>query len=231
MAFAKKKTDKASVKASGSNYINASGVYPLTILAAFVTTSASGSEVIDFFVESNGQNQVLYGNLRITNKTGPDGEPVVNEIGDKTFNHLIVVSDLDEVSMPVEMELPIGKDGKDKIVSVLEDFADVEVQVRIQLEYSMYNGKIQEKKVIRDFYRIGDGATAEEIVNESEAGLGLEKDMKYADNITYKDDLTPEDIAKWVAGGRTGGASGGTKGTAKKAPSFAAKRFSNKNAK
>lgn len=229
MAFMKKSTNKEDVKAQASNYINASGIYPVNILAAFVNTSAKGSSVVDFFLDHEGQEQVMYGNMRVTNSSDAEGNDVENKIGMKLFNHLLVIADVDEVADPVEGELPIGKSGADKVVAILEDLADIEVQMRIQLEYSMYNGKIQEKKVIREFYRAGDGATAEEIVNDDNFGKGIEKDQKYVDNITYKDDLTAEDVAKWIAGGRTGGTAGGAKGKAK-APSFGGekKRFGKK---
>jgi len=96
------------------------------------------------------------------------------------------------------------------------------------MEYTKFNNKIQERKVIKGFYRLSDGASAEEIVNETEAGLQMEKDQKYVNNITYKDGLTPEDIATWIAGGRqNAGGSAAPKAAAKK-PSFGKKRFAGK---
>ena len=231
MAFAKKSTNQEDVKASASNYINASGIYDVNILASFVDTSEKGSSVVNFFLDSGGQEQVMYGNMRVTNSNDAQGNSVENKIGMKLFNHLLVIADIDEVSDPVEGDLPIGKAGADKSVAMLEDLSDFQVQMRVQLEYSSYNNKIQEKRVIREFYRSGDNATAAEIVNDAKHGEGFEKDQKYVDNITYKDDLTAEDIAKWVAAGRQGGKSGG--GAAKsaaKTPSFGgtAKRFGKK---
>jgi len=232
MAFAKKSVSQEDVKASASNYINASGIYDVNILAAFVNTSAEGSSVVDFFLDYAGQEQVMYGNMRVTNKNDAQGEPVENKIGMKLFNHLLVVADLEEVSDPIEGELPIGKAGIDKTVAILEDISDIQIQMRIQIEYSKYLGNISEKRIIREFYRSGDNATASEIVNDAKHGEGFEKDQKYVDNITYKDDLTPDDIARWVAGGRQDGdaAKGGAAKSATKAPSFGgnSKRFAKK---
>jgi hypothetical protein len=232
MAFAKKSVSKEDVKASASNYINASGIYDVEILAAFVNTSKAGSSVVDFFLEYEGQQQVMYGNMRVTNTPDAQGETVENKIGMKLFNHLLVVADLEEVSDPVEGELPIGKAGIDKTVAILEDITDIQIQMRIQIEYSKYLGNISEKRIIREFYRSGDNATASEIVNDAKHGEGFEKDQKYVDNITYKDDLTPDDIARWVAGGRQDGdaAKGGAAKSATKAPSFGgnSKRFAKK---
>lgn len=215
MSFAKKSTNKEDVKQQASNYITSSGFYPLTILASFVSSNGGGGEVVDFFVASNGQEQVLYGNMRIHNND-VNGEKVENKIGMSMFNHLLVIADIDEVSEPVDDELPIGKGGAGKMVAMLEDLADIEVTIRIQLEYSSYQGNIQEKRVIRGFYRAGDNATAEEVVNDENFGNGFEKDKKYADNITYKDDLTPDDIARWVAGGRKGTKNAGGSAAASK---------------
>lgn len=226
MAFAKKSTNKEDVKAQASNYINASGIYPLAIIAGFVSTSASGSSAVDFYVDNEGQKQVLYGNMRVYNKPDKDGNEVENKIGMKLLNHLMVIADVD-LDDPVDGELPIGKEGADKTVAILEELSDIDILMRIQMEYSKHNGNIQEKKVIREFYRATDGATAEEIVNDTEAGVGLEKDQKYKDNITYKDDLTAEDIAAWVAGGRKNGSGGGSTAKAAK-PSFGNKRFGSK---
>jgi hypothetical protein len=228
MSFMKRSTNKEDVKQSASNYINRSGVYPITILAPFVDTGSKGSSVVNFFLNHAGQEQPLYGNLRITNNNDANGDEVSNKIGWKVFNQLLVIADLDEVSEPVEAELPIGKEGAGKTVAILEDIADLEICIRVQMEYGKYKGNIQERKVIKGFYRDGDFATAEEIVNDANIGKGYEADQKYVDNITYKDDLTPEDIEKWVSGGRKDGSGGGTSKDAGKGGSAKPRRFAKK---
>lgn len=219
MSFAKKSVSKEDVKQSGTAYIMNSGVYPVTILAAFVDTNEQDSSVVNFFVEHEGQQQVIYGNLRVTNNGGEE-----NKIGMKVFNQLLVIADIDECADPVEMELPIGKEGVNKTVAVLEDLCDLEIMLRIQLEYTNYNNVIRESKVIKGFYRAGDGATAEEIVNEKDFGKGLEKDQKYINNITYKDGLDADAITAWVAGGRKNGGASTSSTVAKKTPSFGNKK-------
>jgi hypothetical protein len=129
--------------------------------------------------------------------------------------------------MPIEAELPIGKDGTSKDAAVLEDLADLEYLIRVQMEYSVHEGSIQEKKVVKGFYRAEDKASAEEIVNESEPGKQYDKDEKYFDSVTYKDGLDEAAIEKWIAAGRPKGTGGGaSKGTSEKAekPSFGTKR-------
>lgn len=218
MSFFKVSTKSEDIKDSGGNFINASGVYPVTILAPVVSVSAKGSTSIDMFVEHNGQKQIVYGNLRITNNDGSE-----NKIGNKLFNQLLVVAGLNEVADPVDMELPIGKKGADKPAAVLEDLMELEVLMRIQLEYGVWNGNITEKKNIRAFFRAEDKASAEEIVKEAGYGDTFTKGEEYNANVTYKDDTTEESIKEWIANKRPKGTAGG--GTAAKAPSFGKKRF------
>jgi len=224
MSFFKSSKKAEDVKQGGSNHITTSGLYPVVILAPIVSVSKNGSTSIDMYVDHKGQKQVIYGNLRITNNDGSE-----NKIGSKVFNQLMIISGKDEVTDPIEAELPIGKKEAMKEVAVLEDLADVPILMRVQMEYSVYKGNIQEKKVIKGFFRESDKASAEEIVNESEAGLSLEKEMKYVDNVTYKDDLTPELIQAWIADGRKdglpAGASASSSSEPAKKPAFGKRRF------
>jgi hypothetical protein len=177
-------------------------------------------------LEHAGQKQPLYGNLRVTNN---DGTP--NKIGSKIFNQLMIVAGVDEVSDPIEAELPMGKNGAMKDAAVLEDLSDIDVLVRVQMEYGAYNGNITEKKIIKGFYRADDKATAEEIVNESDFGKGYENDQKYVNNITYKDGVTEEQVTAWIAAQRPEGTAGDTDAGAgkEKAPAFGKKRFAGKS--
>ena len=224
MSFFKSSKKQEDVKQGGSNYITTSGLYHVLILAPIVSVSKNGSTSIDMYVEHKGQKQVIYGNLRITNNDGSE-----NKIGSKVFNQLMIISGKDEVADPIEVELPIGKKEAMKEAAVLEDLSDIPILMRIQMEYSVYNGKVQEKKVIKGFFRESDKASAEEIVNESEVGVSLEKEMKYVDNVTYKDDLTPELIQAWIADGRKdglpAGASASSSSEPAKKPAFGKRRF------
>lgn len=223
-SFAKASKKAADVKQSGGNYINGSGIYPCNLIAPLVSVSNGGSTSVDMYVDHAKQKQVIYGNLRVTNN---DGTP--NKIGSKIFNQLMIIAGVDDVAEPIEAELPIGKKEAMKDCAVLEDLADVDVLMRVQMEYGAWNGNITEKKVIKGFYRAEDKATAEEIVNETEAGAGYEAYQKYVNNITYKDDITPEQVTEWIAAKRPDGTAAGAgdaaASTSKKAPAFGKKRF------
>ena len=225
MSFFKKSTDKKDLEqgGTGGKYLSRSGCFPVNIIASFVSSSKGGSNSVDFFINHQEQHQVLYGDLRITNNNGEQ-----NVIGAKVFNQLLVIADVEEVSDPVDNELPIGKKGVTEDVSVLEDLCDLDVIVRMQMEYNVYNNSIQEKKVIKGFYRAEDMASAEEIVNETEAGVQYEKDSKYFESVTYKDGLDEAAITKWIGEKRpkgTAGVAGSTGGTGAAAkPSFGNKK-------
>ena len=219
MAFFTKSTKKEDLKEGGdSNYISKSGVYDITIIVPFVGGTAK-SPVVDLFIDMNGQKQPLYGNMRLTNNDGSEN------FGAKAFNKLLVIADLEGVEDPVEASLPIGKKGAEKDVVVLEDLADIDCKVRVQMEYGIYKGSITEKTVIKTFYS-AEGASAEEIANETEQGVQLAKDAKYFDNVTYKDDLTEEAVTEWIAAKRPKGTAGNAASTTASAkPSFGKKKF------
>lgn len=219
MSFAKASKKQEDVKQGGSNYITASGVYPSMILAPVVSISKGGSQSVDLYIDHMGQKQIVYGNLRVTNN---DGSP--NKIGAKIFNQLLIIAGVDAVADPVSAELPIGKKEAMKEVDILEDLCDLEVLMRIQMEYSTFNGNIQEKKIIKAFFRASDKATAEEIVNEDTPGAGYERELKYVNNITFKDGLDESTIAAWITAKRPDG-TGSESSAPEKAPSFGSKRF------
>ena len=218
--FFKAKTDADSIKeqTGGGKYISKSGIYDVTIHTAFMGGTEK-SPVVELFVNYNDQDQPIYGQMRLLNNDGSEN------FGALTFNKLLVIADIDEVSDPIDGELPIGKKGVDKDVAILEDIQDIECKVRIQMEYGVYNGNITEKTVIKNFYRT-DGASAEEVVNDTEVGIQLEKDTPYAENITYKD-VTAEAVTQWISDKRpkgTAGASTASSTPATKRPSFGRKK-------
>ena len=89
MAFFTKSTKAEDVKdgGNGGKYISKSGLYDVTILVPFVSQGNDQATAIDLFINYNGQDQVIYGNMSYTNKDGG-----ANEIGQKTFNKLVAVS-------------------------------------------------------------------------------------------------------------------------------------------
>lgn len=228
MGFYKaKKTEEAVAEftgTGGSKYINASGMFPVTVIVPFVNAGNAKASTIDLFVDYNGQKQVVYGNMSYTNKDGSD-----NKIGQEIFNKLVVLAEVDEVSEPIEAELPIGKKGAAKDCAVLEDLADVECIMQVRMQYGVWNNNITEKTVIKSFFRASDNASVEEIV-AAEAGKEVVFGAQYeqlaegADFVTYEDGLDEERVKAWIKAKRPKGTGGaGAAATATKKPSFGSK--------
>ena len=205
--FTPERTAEAVAETSGS-YFNKSGIYDIKLKIVSVDISKNGATGLNFNIEYNGAPSTIYG-MWIKDR---NDKPT---FAMKTFNNLCIVSGIDNVSDPEEQEHLVGKDKTPKNLLVLDDFTDLEVKVRVQEEYSKYEGNISKRLVIKNFYTI-DGASASEIVNGTEVGAQLEKDKAYADNITYKD-VTPEEVQAWKDSFKEANAGGGA--TAKPAAS------------
>lgn len=199
MAFFKVELDEEVIAdysgEGGGLWMNQSGMYDVILKAVIVDSTPNGSEFINLWVDHQGQEQPIFQAMRLTNN---DGSP---NLGAKLFTKLCVVigaTDGAEISAPVSRIIPMGKGGAEIECMVLEDFDNEPVTLRLQMEYGMYNGKIQERKNIRNFFRATDKATAAEIVNNVEhPGTQYKQELAYADKVTYKNGLTKEDILAW----------------------------------
>lgn len=162
-----------------------------------VNKGVNGSLSLDFNCEYKGTPVTIYG-LRLTNNDGSENFQA------KLFNKLLVIAGLDGVSEPTIESHVVGKDKAPKEFSVITELSDLPIKMRIQYTYSLYEGKIIERREIKNFYRESDGAVASEILLDEGFGTQLEKDKKYAANITYNDGLTAETIAQWKADKKAG---------------------------
>jgi hypothetical protein len=191
-------------ESTGGAYLSNSGIYDVTLKIVSVDVNNSGARSLNFNVDYNGSSSTLYG-LRLDNN---DKTPNFQA---KTFNKLLIVAGVERVSDPEVQSHKLGKDGIAKDLAVLTDFTDFNCKIRIQEEYSKYQGEIKKKLIIKNFYS-ETGASADELVNEKPIGEQLVKDEAYAANVTYKDGLTAADITKWEADKKAakGGASAPT---------------------
>lgn len=178
----------------GSGYINQSGIYDVVINYAQVAPTKGGAYQINFNVSNNGMDQTIWGPI-LVNKDGN-----INEITKQLVNRLCIIAGMDD-GQAIETETaeyPVGKEQKMTEMEVIPELSELPVKMRIQMEYSVYNDQIQEKRVIKAFYR-EDGATAAEAESGENIGRRLAIDTeKYADNVTYNDGLTEEDVQNWI---------------------------------
>lgn len=204
MSFFKVSTAEDQIKdsAGSSNFINKSGIYDVLVKAVIVDTTPNGSMSLNLWIEYNEQPQMLYGAIRMTNN---DGTPNFQAV---LLNKLAVCSGLKdgtEIEEPIPVDLPVGKGGENKECMVLQEIQDAPVAIRIQMEYSMYEGKVMEKKIVKNFYRVPDHKTAMEIVNNGESKQ-YDKDMEIADKNNLKDGLTEDDVTEYKKNRKNGNA-------------------------
>ena len=211
--------NKDAIKdSSGGGFINRSGIYDVLINYVQVAETKNGAARLNFNVNNNGMDQTIYGPILINT----DGK--VNEITQNLLNRLCIIAGMEDGQdiETEEAEYPVGKDQVMTEMDVIPELSELPVKMRVQMEYSLYNNEIQERKAIKAFYR-EDGATAAEAESGENIGKRLALDEeKYAANVTYRDGLTEEDVAEWIKARSEGSA---TQAPAKKsAPKAAAKR-------
>ena len=203
-----------SQSTGGGNFIGTSGVYDVTLnFVSIGTSDKSKAEQFVFNVDYNGNSQTFYGPYY----QKADGSP--NESGIKLYTQLGVIAGLtdgDQFNFSEESH-KVGREQKEETFTVVDELSELPVKIQITAEYSKYQGETKERMNIRAFFR-EDGASADEIVNDGEIGKRLTEVLdKYADNVTYKDGLTAEDVAEWKASKSTKGGTGPTPKVAPKA--------------
>lgn len=185
---------------TGSSYIREENVYDVKILFASVKTTTNDAKTVDFNLEYKGNPQVIYGPT-IINKNGQ-----ANDIGMSLINKLGVIAGLtDGQELNIDTEThKVGKDQKNQEFDVITDFTGLDVKIRVQREYTRYNGQIRRSLHIRNVFR-EDGASAAEISNGAEIGKQMQLEIeKYTAGPSYKDGVTAEEAAAWEQAQRAG---------------------------
>lgn len=195
-----KKAD--AIKDSGdSAFINRSGIYEVQLNYVQVAATKNGATQLNFNVTHNGMAQTIYGPILLSK------EGKLNEITSNLLNRLCIIAgmaDGQEIETDTA-EFPVGKDQKMMEMEIIPELTDIPIRIRIQMEYSLWDGQIQERKNIKAFYR-EDGATAAEAEAGENIGRRIALDEeKYANNVTYKDGLTEDDVKEWIANRSNGG--------------------------
>lgn len=218
------KAQADALKESTSSYINSSGIYDATLNYVQVAQTKNGAYQLNFNLTHQGTDQTIYGPI-IVNK---DGSP--NEITQDLVNRLCVIAGMAD-GQELETEevvVKLGKEQKETEITIISGLTEIDLKIRVQMEYSLWNNEIQERKAIKAFYR-EDGASAAEAVSGENIGkrYNLDKE-KYADNVTYRDGLTEEDVKAWIAQRTSGSSSSGSSKPAdspapKRRPAFLAK--------
>lgn len=178
-----------------SSYISKSGVYDVTIKFASLDVSKGGAESVNFNVDYKGNDQTIYGPY-ITSKSGD-----VIEVGARIINNLAVIAGMEEGDTYnlEEEDHAVGKDKKVQTFNVIKNFDDLPVKIQLQEVYGINPNtkEIRKSMVIKNFFS-ADGASAAELASGKDIGKQLKIiEEKYANNVTYEDGLTAEDVAAW----------------------------------
>lgn len=189
-----KKEEAIKDSGGGGGYINRSAIYDVNLNYVQVAETKNKAYQLNFNVTNQGMDQTIYGPILI----GKDGK--VNEITQNLLNRLCIIAGMED-GQEIETEsvdMPVGKDQKIVEMEIIPDLSDLPVKMRVQMEYSLWNNQIQERKNVKAFYR-EDGATAAEAESGENIGKRLAMDEeKYASNVTYKDGLTEEAVKAWI---------------------------------
>lgn len=218
--------DKLAEAPKSGSYINTSGVYDITLKALTVDLSPWGTTNIGMFIDFNGSPKMMYSVLDL----GPDDTSGLEQWQKDsyakawdTLDKLAVVCGIDPSTMSdtETVSLPIGKDGAEKDVEVFPEISDVDIKAWFKFEYyRSKDGDIKEKVLFKEAFTT-DGLSADEVLREEKEGKRLTKLEKYINVVSYKSELTAEDVDAWIASGRTASA---PKASAPK-PSFTKPKF------
>ena len=186
-------------ESSGGGFINKSGIYDLKINHIRLNRYASGASRLVFDVKTaQGALQTLYGPF-LEAKNGD-----INEITATLLNKIAIIAGLpDDYELNIEkVEVPAGKERTVSEEEIFTDLRDIDVKLQVQMEYSKYQDKngensISENKNIKSVFSL-EGLSATELVSGEDAGKQLSIAEKYANNVTYRDGLTEQDVKDWI---------------------------------
>lgn len=205
--------------ASSGAYINQSGIYDIVLNYVQLAETKNGACQINFNVNHQGMDQTIYGPILLSK------EKKINEITYNLLNRLCAIAGMED-GQDIETETVeklVGKAQKPMEMEIIPELVDLPLKIRVQMEYSVWNDTIQERKAVKAFYR-EDGATAAEAESGVDIGSRLAKDKeKYASNVTYKDGLTADDVQEWIkskSSSSKGAAPAPTAKTAARRPMF-----------
>ena len=155
--------DALKESGAGGQFISNSGIYPVTINFLSINQSSKGSYNYALNIDYNGNSQTIYGPT-IQNNDGSE-----NVIGSRSLNKVCVIAGLDSGAALnlEEEEHTVGKDNEVKTFVVATDLSGLECKLQLKRVYDKYKGEIKPKLNIESFFRMSDGASADEIVAEA----------------------------------------------------------------
>lgn len=185
---------------SSSSFIRKSGIYDVRLIGISPSKSRTTKAIqYDLVVEYEGQMQRLFGVFTVKDAKG---DPIQFQLKNLAKFCAVVNPDKDSLGELKEMVLPLGKKGASVTLPIFYNARDVPVTLWVQLQYSLYQGSIKEKVAVKDFFRTADHASGAEIANEGKPNVCVGKQYSTIEKSAYDtfyNQVTPEDVADWVA--------------------------------
>ena len=181
------KNTVADVTGGGASFINTEGIFDIVLKFASISTGKNGSKSLNLNIEWNGNSQTIWGPTIQNN----NGQPLVNKL-----SVIAGLGDGDVLDIEDQVH-KVGKDGKEQEFKVITNFSDLPCKIRVQREFSEYQGKIQERLLIRNVFR-EDGATAAELLEGGEIGVQMAKEAADHVNGPYLRGVTQEQVDAFI---------------------------------
>lgn len=172
--------------------INKSGLYNIQIVKAYMKLkegTSSKSLSLRVKVEGAEGEQVLF--IRQTNKDGKENFEKI------LLDKLLVVCGIEEVKRLIPTRFTY-KD-KEYMEDCIQELENKRVIVQIKQEFDQWEGKINERFVVKNFFRVEDKATAVEIVEQRNFGKKYESlDDEYINATVYKNGVTAQQAKAYL---------------------------------
>lgn len=172
--------------------INKSGLYNIQIVKAYMKLKeGTSSKTLSLRVKVDGAEgqQVLF--IRQTNKDGKENFEKI------LLDKLLVVCGIEEVKRLIPTRFTY-KD-KEYMEDCIQELENKRVIVQIKQEFDQWEGKINERFVVKNFFRVEDKATAVEIVEQKNFGKKYESlDDEYINATVYKNGVTAQQAKAYL---------------------------------
>lgn len=178
--------------------INKSGLYNIQIIKAYVKLKeGTSAKTLNLRVKVEGSEgqQVLF--IRQTNKDGKENFEKI------LLDKLLVVCGIEEVKRLIPTRFTY-KD-KEYMEDCIQELENKKVIVQIKQEFDQWEGKINERFVVKNFFRVDDKATAVEIVEQKDFGKKYESlDDEYVNATVYKNGVTAQQAKAYLDARKSG---------------------------
>lgn len=201
---------KAASEGSSGSAIQQSGLYEVQIVKAYINTrEGTQSKTLNLRVKPKDSDSQKVFFIRQTNNDGKENFEKI------LLDKLLVVCGIEEVKRLIPTKFKYKE--KEYFEDCIQELENKQVIIQIKQEFSKWNGQIQERFRVINFFRVDDKATAIEIVEQKDFGKKYESlDETYVKSPSYKDGVTEQEAKAYIDARITSSGNGSTSQTAVK---------------